>query len=159
VLERNPDIGKKIRISGGGRCNFTNVSPELLDGFHSSGDRADAEFFRSVLSRYRPQDFIALMDKHGIRYHEKKLGQLFCDESAGQIVEMLRQECDDAGVLILTDCLVTGLAPGDEEEAAAGSPSAARFQVDYLTLPGRRPKTGARHKIYIPTWIAWRPAS
>ncbi|CAK0890156.1 unnamed protein product, partial [Prorocentrum cordatum] len=148
VLERNADIGKKIRISGGGRCNFTNISPGLLDGFHSSGDGADAEFFKSVLSRYRPQDFIALMDKHGIKYHEKKLGQLFCDESAGQIVEMLRRECDDAGVRILTDCLVTDLSPGDQAAATASSAAAAeaQFQVDYLTLPQRRAE-GARHRI------------
>jgi predicted Rossmann fold flavoprotein len=88
VLERAEKVGKKILISGGGRCNFTNVgaSPAnyLSDNPH---------FARSALSRYAPNDFIALVDKHGIAWHEKTLGQLFCDGSARQIVELLLAEC------------------------------------------------------------------
>src|SRR2546421_4806279 len=97
VLERAERIGKKILISGGGRCNFTNLhcSPE---NFIS----ANPYFARSALSRYAPADFIALVEKHGIAYHEKTLGQLFCDGSAQQIVAMLEQECCAAGVHILT---------------------------------------------------------
>src|SRR5277367_2351798 len=87
VLEREERIGKKILISGGGRCNFTNLHcrPE---NFIS----ANPHFCKSALARYTPDDFIALVRKHGIAYHEKKLGQLFCDGSAREIVEMLRKE-------------------------------------------------------------------
>src|SRR5882724_12190669 len=84
VLEHAETVGKKIRISGGGRCNFTNIwtSPE---NFLS----ANPHFCKSALARFTPRDFIALVEKHGIRYHEKTLGQLFCDGSAREIVEML----------------------------------------------------------------------
>ncbi len=97
VLERAERTGKKILISGGGRCNFTNLHcrPE---NFIS----ANPHFARSALARYTPADFIQLVEKHGIAYHEKTLGQLFCDGSAQQIVSMLEQECRSAGVQILT---------------------------------------------------------
>ncbi|HJT54779.1 MAG TPA: NAD(P)/FAD-dependent oxidoreductase [Candidatus Angelobacter sp.] len=97
VLERAERIGKKILISGGGRCNFTNLhcAPE---NFIS----ANPHFARSALARYTPQDFIDLVRKHGIRYHEKTLGQLFCDHSAHEIVAMLEEECRRAGVRIFT---------------------------------------------------------
>src|SRR6202043_1171993 len=97
VLERAERIGKKILISGGGRCNFTNLycRPE---NFMS----ANPHFAKSALARYTPADFIALVEKHGIAYHEKTLGQLFCDGSAQQIVSMLESECRDAGVQIIT---------------------------------------------------------
>ncbi|HXY77999.1 MAG TPA: NAD(P)/FAD-dependent oxidoreductase [Candidatus Acidoferrales bacterium] len=93
VLERADRIGKKILISGGGRCNFTNLhtSPE---NFLS----ANPHFAKSALARYTPADFIALVEKHRIPYHEKKLGQLFCDRAASDITAMLEQECRDAGV-------------------------------------------------------------
>src|SRR5579884_2862637 len=97
VLERAERIGKKILISGGGRCNFTNLHcrPE---NFIS----ANPHFAKSALARYTPADFISLVEKHGIAYHEKTLGQLFCDGPAQQIVTMLEQECRNAGVQILT---------------------------------------------------------
>jgi predicted Rossmann fold flavoprotein len=93
VLERAGRIGNKILISGGGRCNFTNrhAGPE---NYLSS----NPDFCKSALARYRPDDFIALVDRHGIAWHEKKLGQLFCDHSSRDIVEMLRRECDETGV-------------------------------------------------------------
>jgi predicted Rossmann fold flavoprotein len=96
VLERNDRAGRKIHISGGGRCNFTNLHcrPE---NFLS----ANPHFARSALSRYTPQDFLALVQKHRIPFHEKKLGQLFCDRSSRDIVEMLEAECREAGVRIL----------------------------------------------------------
>ncbi|HET6935249.1 MAG TPA: FAD-dependent oxidoreductase, partial [Candidatus Angelobacter sp.] len=97
VLERAERIGKKILISGGGRCNFTNLHC-TAENFIS----ANPHFAKSALSRYTPQDFIQLVRKHGIRYHEKTLGQLFCDHSAQEIVNMLESECRDAGVEILT---------------------------------------------------------
>src|SRR5262249_13562505 len=92
VLERAERIGKKILISGGGRCNFTNI-PCRPDYFIS----ANPHFAKSALSRYSPSDFVALVEKHGIPYHEKTLGQLFCDRSARDITDMLERECRDAG--------------------------------------------------------------
>jgi predicted Rossmann fold flavoprotein len=88
VLERADRIGKKILISGGGRCNFTNLNtgPE---NFISS----NPHFAKSALARYRPEAFLKLVEKHRIPYHEKKLGQLFCDRSANDIVAMLEEEC------------------------------------------------------------------
>jgi predicted Rossmann fold flavoprotein len=95
VLERADRIGKKILISGGGRCNFTNLhtGPE---NFLS----ADPHFAKSALARYTPADFVRLVEKHRIPCHEKKLGQLFCDRAASDITAMLEQECRDAGVEI-----------------------------------------------------------
>jgi predicted Rossmann fold flavoprotein len=93
ILEHNETVGKKIRISGGGRCNFTNTwtSPE---NFIS----ANPHFCKSALARYTPADFVALVEQHGIAYHEKKLGQLFCDGSAQQVIDMLLREGERAGV-------------------------------------------------------------
>ena len=101
VLERAGRIGKKILISGGGRCNFTNLHcrPE---NFIS----ANQHFAKSALAAYTSGDFIALVEKHGIRYHEKTLGQLFCDGSAQEIVSLLEAECESAGVRILTSIAV-----------------------------------------------------
>jgi len=95
VLERGERAGKKILISGGGRCNFTNLHCGA-GNFISN----NPHFAKSLLARYTPQDFIALVEKHGIRYHEKTLGQLFCDESARQIVEMMVAECQGAGAQV-----------------------------------------------------------
>lgn len=95
VLELADRPGKKILISGGGRCNFTNIHcrPE---NFLS----ANPHFAKSALARYTPQNFLALVNKHGIAYHEKTLGQLFCDQSSRQILDMLLAECADTGVEI-----------------------------------------------------------
>ena len=97
LLEHADRIGKKILISGGGRCNFTNLHCQP-ENFLS----ANPHFCKSALARYTPADFIALVTKHGIPYHEKKLGQLFCDGSAQDIVTMLEKECAVAEVQILT---------------------------------------------------------
>ena len=95
VLEHADRLGKKILISGGGRCNFTNLycGPE---NFLS----ANPHFAKSALARYQPADFIALVERHGIPYHEKALGQLFCDRAARDVVGMLEAECQQAGVSI-----------------------------------------------------------
>jgi predicted Rossmann fold flavoprotein len=98
VLERAERIGKKILISGGGRCNFTNLHCQP-ENFIS----ANPHFAKSALARYTPAHFIALVEKHGIAYHEKTLGQLFCDGSAQQIVAMLETECRAVGVRIQTN--------------------------------------------------------
>jgi predicted Rossmann fold flavoprotein len=97
VLEHNQQIGRKILISGGGRCNFTNREVKA-ENFLSE----NPHFAKSALARYRPADFIALVDRHRITWHEKTLGQLFCDGSASQIVTMLEAECAEAGVKIST---------------------------------------------------------
>ena len=102
VIERSDQVGKKILISGGGRCNFTNlyVAP---DNFIS----ANPHFAKSALARYSPEEFIRMVEHHGIAYHEKELGQLFCDLSAKLIVQMLVDECRQAGARIEVDCVVS----------------------------------------------------
>ncbi len=101
ILERAERLGKKILISGGGRCNFTNIhcSPE---NFIS----ANLHFAKSALARYTPADFLALVEKHEIPYHEKTLGQLFCDRSAQDILGMLEKECREAGVQIFSNAAI-----------------------------------------------------
>ena len=97
VLEHNTQVGRKILISGGGRCNFTNVNtrPEhFLSG--------NPHFVKSALARFAPRDFLALVERHSIAYHEKTAGQLFCDHSAREIVALLESECAAAGVRIET---------------------------------------------------------
>ncbi len=101
VLEHNAEVGRKILISGGGRCNFTNINTKPAN-FLS----ANPHFAKSALARYGPQDFIALVQKHAIPYHEKTLGQLFCDRSARDIIDMLLRECESARVQIETGCVV-----------------------------------------------------
>ncbi len=109
VLEHANRCGKKILMSGGGRCNFTNTGTTPAN-FLS----ANPHFCKSALARYRPEHFIAMVDAHGIAWHEKELGQLFCDDSSKQIVAMLLAECADAGVAIDTSCGVetVAAAPG-----------------------------------------------
>jgi hypothetical protein len=97
VLERGERIGAKILISGGGRCNFTNLYAKPENFLSSNPD-----FCKSALARYTPDDFLALVERHGIAWHEKKLGQLFCDHSSRDIVEMLQREGNDAGIEIKT---------------------------------------------------------
>jgi predicted Rossmann fold flavoprotein len=105
VIEHADRVGKKIAISGGGRCNFTNTGTSP-DNFVSR----NPHFCKSALARYTPADFIALVEKHGIAYHEKKLGQLFCDGSSQQIIDMLLRECRDAAVKIRCNCEVRQVA-------------------------------------------------
>jgi predicted Rossmann fold flavoprotein len=108
LIERNDRLGRKILISGGGRCNFTNVDAGP-DNYLST----NPDFCRSALARYTPADFVALVEQHGIAYHEKKLGQLFCDGSARQIVDMLEAECALAGVEIVLGCDVDEVRRGE----------------------------------------------
>jgi len=108
VLERADRIGKKILISGGGRCNFTNLHCQP-ENFLS----ANPHFCKSALARYMPEDFIALVEKHRIRYHEKARGQLFCDGSAREIVRMLEEECQLAGVQVLLNVAIREVRKSD----------------------------------------------
>ncbi|HEY6386163.1 MAG TPA: aminoacetone oxidase family FAD-binding enzyme, partial [Candidatus Acidoferrum sp.] len=109
VLERADRVGKKILISGGGRCNFTNIHcrPE---NFLSSNEH----FAKSALARYSPSDFMALVEKHRIPYHEKALGQLFCDRSSQDITNMLEAECRDANVQIFLSAKIQEVQHGTE---------------------------------------------
>jgi predicted Rossmann fold flavoprotein len=104
VLERADRLGKKILISGGGRCNFTNLYCEP-ENFISG----NPHFAKSALARYTPVDFIALVEKHAIPYHEKTLGQLFCDRSARDIVGVLESECQNAGIKIFLNVNVNAV--------------------------------------------------
>jgi predicted Rossmann fold flavoprotein len=109
VLERAERAGKKILISGGGRCNFTNIycRPEHFLS-------ANPHFAKSALARYTPADFIALVERHRIPYHEKTLGQLFCDRAANEITHMLEEECRAAGVKIFLNVNIRDVRRTDE---------------------------------------------
>ncbi|NOT17218.1 MAG: NAD(P)/FAD-dependent oxidoreductase [Sulfuriferula sp.] len=105
LIDHAAKIGERIRISGGGRCNFTNLDVSA-DNFLSQ----NPHFARSALSQYSQHDFIKLVARYGIKYHEKTLGQLFCDDSAQQIIAMLRAECDVGGVRWAQPCQITAVA-------------------------------------------------
>src|SRR5450432_1217123 len=127
VLERSEKIGKKILISGGGRCNFTNLhaTPE---NFLS----ANPHFAKSALARFTPRDFIALVEKHSIPYHEKTLGQLFCDRSAHDILNMLLRECADANAHIQTSTTILSVSHTDHQfriETSTGPITAASVVI------------------------------
>ncbi len=110
VLDHSDKVAEKIRISGGGRCNFTN---RLLDASAPQKHfiSQNPHFCRSALSRYTPQDFIDLVQKHGIAFHEKHKGQLFCDHSAEDIIRMLLTECEAGGVTLRTGCSIQAVRP------------------------------------------------
>ncbi len=107
VIDHANKPGKKILMSGGGRCNFTNTGTTAAN-FIS----ANPHFCKSALARYTPADFIAMVERHRIAWHEKELGQLFCDISSKLIVRMLLDECQQAAVRIRTDCAVEGIERG-----------------------------------------------
>ncbi|KAF1717721.1 aminoacetone oxidase family FAD-binding enzyme [Pseudoxanthomonas yeongjuensis] len=109
VVEHANRVGKKILMSGGGRCNFTNTGTTPANYLS-----ANPHYCKSALARYTPSDFIDLVDRHGIAWHEKELGQLFCDDSSKQIVKMLLDECEAAGVRIETGCSVERAQHADE---------------------------------------------
>src|SRR4030065_1366871 len=102
VIDHAKKTGQKIRISGGGNCNFTNINtgPE-----HYISQKP--HFCKSALSRFTPGDFISLLEKPGIGYYEKKNGQLFCNEGSGAVINMLRKECSEAGVEIHLNCRIS----------------------------------------------------
>jgi len=132
VLERTERIGKKIAISGGGRCNFTNLNT-TAENFIS----ANPHFCKSALARYTPADFVSLVEKHGIAYHEKKLGQLFCDDTSSQIIEMLLTESRAAGVAIRCDTLVQRVSKLVEAEPGNEPAACERFTGQSESSIGR----------------------
>ena len=108
LVDHAKKIGEKIRISGGGRCNFTNIYTHP-NKFISNNPK----FVISALKQYTQNDFINLIKKHNIKFHEKKLGQLFCDESAQQIIDMLLLECSEANVVLKKDTIITNIVKKD----------------------------------------------
>ena len=138
VLEHGPQVGAKILISGGGRCNFTNIGT-VPDRFFS----ANPHFSKSALSRYTPADFLALVEKHRIAWHEKTLGQLFCDGSAKQIVAMLLDECAAAGVEIRIGVKVQDVTRSDTFRIETDSGDILASSVVLATGGLSIPKMGA----------------
>lgn len=139
LLEGASEPGKKILISGGGRCNFTNVDT-APDRYISR----NPHFAKSALSRYAPGDFIELVDRYGITWHEKTLGQLFCDGSAKQIVAMLLEECRKGGVELICDASIGEVARtegGFKVTSAAGAATAPALVI--ATGGPSIPKMGA----------------
>ncbi len=138
VLEHNPRLGNKILISGGGRCNFTNLGATPAN-YVTSGS---PHFLKSAFARYTPQDFLELVERHGIAWHERKHRQLFCDQSSKQILQMLEDECADGGVEFRLNCQVNavrrpGGAVGAGKEGAHGweiETSAGTFSADSLVV-------------------------
>ncbi|HEY4084229.1 MAG TPA: NAD(P)/FAD-dependent oxidoreductase [Burkholderiaceae bacterium] len=128
VIDHAEKLAEKIRISGGGRCNFTN-----RDAGPANFLSDNPNFCRSALARYPSSDFIALVQKHGIAFHEKHKGQLFCDDSSESIIQMLVQECETGGVQRWQPCTVAavsdGAAGGFELETSRGPVHAARLVV------------------------------
>jgi predicted Rossmann fold flavoprotein len=120
LLDHSEKVAEKIRISGGGRCNFTNrdATPANFVG-------ENPHFCRSALSRYTPQDFIALLQRHGIAFHEKHKGQLFCDRSAEDVISMLLAECDAGAVTRWQPCRVSGI----EYAASPDGTSVGSYQI------------------------------
>lgn len=126
LIEHNSALGRKILISGGGRCNFTNVNAGPGNYFSQNPD-----FCRSALAGYPPERFIELVERHGIAYHEKKLAQLFCDGSAQQVIDMLEQECRAAGVTIRRGCEVLAV---ERESGFVLETSDGRFECESLVI-------------------------
>lgn len=139
LIERAREPGKKILISGGGRSNFTNI--------HTAPDRyisRNPHFAKSALSRYTPSDFLALVESYGIAWHEKTLGQLFCDGSARQIVAMLLEECAKGGVEVACDVAIGDVSHADGRFQVAGpAGSAAAPSLVIATGGPSIPKIGA----------------
>ncbi|MFM7819081.1 MAG: NAD(P)/FAD-dependent oxidoreductase [Verrucomicrobiota bacterium] len=119
VLEHNPRLGNKILISGGGRCNFTNIGATAVN-YVTSGS---PNFVKSALARYTPAEFLALVERHGIQWHEKKLGQLFCDQSSKQILQLLEDECAEAEVQIRLNCRIHSVQRREAPDVTLEAPT------------------------------------
>ena len=138
VLDHAHKLAEKIRISGGGRCNFTNLNAKPENYLSQN-----PHFCRSALARYTPQHFIALLEKHGLHYSEKTLGQLFCDDGSEAIIKMLKDECDAAGVKLLLSSDIEEISRSD---AFYVSSSRGKFRAASLVIASGGlsiPKIGA----------------
>jgi predicted Rossmann fold flavoprotein len=139
LIEHYPKLGEKIRISGGGRCNFTNVNAGPANYLSEN-----PPFCRSALARYTPRDFIALVERYGIAYHEKKLGQLFCDGPSVQIIRMLEAECGAGGVEWWMPCAVDAVTRADGRFAVTTARGVATAPALVVATGGLTvPKIGA----------------
>jgi predicted Rossmann fold flavoprotein len=139
LIDHYAKIGEKIRISGGGRCNFTNIHAT-----HADFLSADPAFCRPALERYTPRDFVALVESHGIAWHEKTLGQLFCDRSSQQIIDMLRAECAKGSVEWWQPCEVRAVRNDGEGFRLETTRDAALVQSLVIASGGLTvPKIGA----------------
>jgi predicted Rossmann fold flavoprotein len=141
LIDHAKRVAEKIRISGGGRCNFTNrdIDPRTPHR-HFVGENPN--FCRSALSRYTPQDFIELVERHGIAFHEKHKGQLFCDGPSEQIIDMLLAECERGGVVRWQPCKVHGVAfdAAVDPESASQAPRHGTYRIDTERGPLETPK-------------------
>ena len=156
VLEKGPKPGLKILVSGGGRCNFTNMWADPTDHYLS----ANAHFCISAMRRYSPWDFIDMVNAHGIAFHEKKLGQLFCDHSAQDIVDMLLAEAADAGVTVRLKHEVSRIQPingGDQLSVSTGKRGQAG-QIRALKVPSVVLASGGLSLPKIASDLAFRTA-
>jgi predicted Rossmann fold flavoprotein len=126
ILEHREKIGKKIRVSGGGRCNFTNINMQP-ENYLS----ANPHFCKSALARFTPHDFISMVERHGIQYFEKEKGQLFCRGTSGDIVRMLQAECRDAGAEVLLNCRIGGIT---KEERFSISTNLGKIEAEALVI-------------------------
>ncbi len=142
LLDHANNLAEKIRISGGGRCNFTNLNAKPENYLSHN-----PHFCRSALARYTPQHFIALLQKHNIGYHEKALGQLFCDEGSEAIIGMLKSECDAAGVRWCMPCVVGKIkySPLPLGAPKVGNPLPSKLDAELTQGSGVREKASAFH--------------
>ncbi len=135
LLEGSPRVGQKISISGGGRCNFTNLRVEPKNYLSEN-----PHFCRSALSRFTPLDFLKLVEKHDIAYHEKAPGQLFCNDRAHRIVDLLKAECKAGGVTIKTGCTVKKIERKEafivQTDSATYTAAALVIATGGLSYPG-----------------------
>jgi predicted Rossmann fold flavoprotein len=139
LIEHYHKLGEKIRISGGGRCNFTNLHAGAANYLSQNAD-----FCRSALSRYTPRDFIDLVERYGIAWHEKTLGQLFCDRSSLDIIALLKSECDRAGVHWRMPCAVQGVTHDGSVFVVSTSLGPVRGEALVIATGGLTvPKIGA----------------
>ncbi len=129
VIDHADKVAEKVRISGGGRCNFTNLDTTPAN-FISDNPR----FCRSALSRYTPRDFVDLLNKHGVAHHEKHKGQLFCDRSAEDIINVLLAECASGGVTRWQPCRISSLHTTGQETVSTGE-QAPRYRLDTSNGP------------------------
>lgn len=139
LIDHAKKLGEKIRISGGGRCNFTNIHASAKNYISQN-----PHFCKSALAQYTQHDFIALVDKHGIAHHEKTLGQLFCNDSAQQIIDMLVTECENAGVKLEMETEVHGITTKDGAYFIETSQGFAKCESLVIATGGLSiPKIGA----------------